>query len=72
MIGYFAAGWLNEFYGWRTTFVVLSLPGLALAVLAWFTLKEPQLKSMALLYAALGGVSALIYLSSTQPAAFDA
>lgn len=43
MLGYMAAGWLNEFYGWRTTFVVLGLPGVALAVLAWLTLKEPRL-----------------------------
>lgn len=42
MIGFFLAGWLNEFYGWRVTFVLLGLPGLALAALAWFTLKEPR------------------------------
>lgn len=42
VIGFFLAGWLNEFYGWRTTFVVLSLPGLGLAALAWFTLREPR------------------------------
>lgn len=43
VIGYFLAGWLNEFYGWRATFMLLSLPGLALAALAWFTLREPRL-----------------------------
>jgi MFS transporter, Spinster family, sphingosine-1-phosphate transporter len=42
LIGYFAAGWLNEFYGWRTSFVLLSLPGLLLAMLVWFTLSEPR------------------------------
>jgi MFS family permease len=41
-IGYFAAGWLNEILGWRKTFVILGLPGLVLAVLGWFTLKEPR------------------------------
>ena len=41
-VGYFGAGWLNEFYGWRMTFVVLGLPGVVLAALAWFTLKEPR------------------------------
>lgn len=41
-IGYFAAGWLNEVYGWRATFTILGLPGLVLAALAWFTLKEPR------------------------------
>lgn len=42
MIGYFAAGWLNEFYGWRATFVIIGAPGMVLAALAWFTLKEPR------------------------------
>jgi MFS family permease len=40
--GFFSAGWLNEFYGWRLTFVILGLPGLVLAVLAAITLKEPR------------------------------
>lgn len=42
VIGYFIAGWLNEFYGWRTTFLLLGLPGLGLAALVWFTLNEPR------------------------------
>jgi MFS family permease len=42
VIGYFVAGWLNEFYGWRATFAMLGLPGLALTVLAALTLKEPR------------------------------
>jgi MFS transporter, Spinster family, sphingosine-1-phosphate transporter len=46
VFGYFAAGWLNQFYGWRTTFIVLGLPGLVLAALAWFTLKEPRRSSL--------------------------
>jgi MFS transporter, Spinster family, sphingosine-1-phosphate transporter len=41
-IGYFLSGWLNEFYGWRMTFLLLGLPGIALATLASFTLKEPR------------------------------
>ena len=41
-IGLFAAGWLNEFYGWRATFAIIGLPGLALATLAALTLKEPR------------------------------
>jgi MFS family permease len=43
VVGYFLAGWLNEVYGWRVMFVVLGIPGLALAALAWFTLREPRL-----------------------------
>jgi MFS transporter, Spinster family, sphingosine-1-phosphate transporter len=42
-IGYFLAGWLNEFYGWRTMFLMLGLPGLIPAAVAWFTLREPRL-----------------------------
>lgn len=45
VIGYFVAGWLNEFFGWRATFVILGAPGLALALLAWLTLKEPRLEA---------------------------
>lgn len=44
-VGYFAAGWLNELYGWRATFVLLGLPGLVLAVLVWLTLPEPRMSS---------------------------
>jgi MFS family permease len=42
VIGYFGAGWINEFYGWRMTFVILGAPGLVLAVLVRLTLKEPR------------------------------
>jgi MFS family permease len=42
IIGYFAAGWLNELFGWRLTFVILGVPGVVLAMLAWSTLKEPR------------------------------
>lgn len=42
VIGYFLAGWLNELYGWRITFMLLGFPGLVLAPLAWFTLREPR------------------------------
>lgn len=42
IVGYFLAGWLNEVYGWRVTFMLLGLPGLGLAALAWLTLREPR------------------------------
>jgi len=42
VVGSFAAGWLNDIYGWRITFALLGVPGLVLAVLAWVTLKEPR------------------------------
>jgi predicted MFS family arabinose efflux permease len=47
VFGYFAAGWLNQFYGWRTTFVLLGLPGVLLAALTWLTLREPRRSSAA-------------------------
>ena len=34
IIGYFLAGWLNELYGWRMTFVLLGLPGVLVGALA--------------------------------------
>jgi len=42
VIGFLFAGWLNEFYGWRMTFVLIGLPGIALAALTWLTLREPR------------------------------
>jgi MFS family permease len=42
VLGYFGAGWLNELCGWRVTFIVLGLPGVALAALVMLTLKEPR------------------------------
>jgi MFS family permease len=42
ILGYFGAGWLNEWYGWRTMFVVLGIPGVALALVIGLTLKEPR------------------------------
>lgn len=41
-IGYFAAGWLNQFLSWRKTFLIVGAPGLLLAILAYLTLKDPR------------------------------
>jgi MFS transporter, Spinster family, sphingosine-1-phosphate transporter len=46
VIGYLLAGWLNELYGWRITFVIVGIPGLVLAIVAWFTLREPRRQGM--------------------------
>jgi MFS family permease len=54
--GYFIGGWLNELYGWRTTFIIIGLPGLLLASLAAFTLREPRRLATA------------VALTSTKPA----
>src|ERR1700683_4817658 len=42
VVGYFLAGWLNELYGWRVTFIALGLPGIPVALVAALTLKEPR------------------------------
>lgn len=42
VIGYFLGGWSNEFYGWRMTFILVGTPGVVLALLAAFTLREPR------------------------------
>jgi len=43
LIGYFAAGWLDEIFGWRLMFAMIGLPGLALAVLVGRTIRDsPQ------------------------------
>jgi predicted MFS family arabinose efflux permease len=41
MVGMVLAGWLGEIIGWRLTFVVLGVPGLALALVVRLTLREP-------------------------------
>lgn len=35
-------GLVAEHYGWRMAFLVVGLPGLAIALLTWFTLKDPR------------------------------
>ena len=41
LFGFFVGGWMEEFFGWRWAFVVVGVPGLLLAVLVRFTVKEP-------------------------------
>ncbi|MEE8509280.1 MAG: MFS transporter [Myxococcota bacterium] len=41
LFGFLAGGWINEFFGWRAAFFVVGLPGLALALLVRFTIREP-------------------------------
>lgn len=43
IIGNAMAGWLCHLYGWRTMFVLLGIPGLVVAPLAWWTLREPRI-----------------------------
>lgn len=41
LFGFLAGGWLNEFFGWRTAFLVVGIPGVLLALLLRFSLREP-------------------------------
>ena len=41
VIGYSFGGVLGVTYGWRTTFMIVGLPGLLLALILWLTVKEP-------------------------------
>lgn len=42
IVGYVAAGWLNQLLGWRAMFTVMALPGLVLTLLSAITLVEPR------------------------------
>lgn len=42
MIGLVGGGYVVQHYGWRATFFVMGLPGLAIALLVRFTTKEPM------------------------------
>jgi len=41
MIGNYVGGWGAEELGWRTTFILVGIPGIFVALLIWFTLREP-------------------------------
>jgi len=41
LIGFLAGGWIDEFFGWRTAFLVVGLPGILLAAVVRMTLREP-------------------------------
>jgi len=41
MIGYGIGGWGADTFGWRVTFYLVGLPGIAIAALLFFTLREP-------------------------------
>lgn len=40
-LGYWLGGWINDVYGWRTAFFVVGLPGVLMALLVRFTIREP-------------------------------
>lgn len=42
LMGAVLGGVIADIWGWRTAFLVAGLPGVGLALIAWFTLKEPR------------------------------
>ena len=42
MIAYLAGGWVAQNIGWRAAFLVVGIPGLLLALIVRFTMREPQ------------------------------
>ena len=41
MFGLFAGGWIDEMFGWRAAFFIVGVPGILIAILFRFTVKEP-------------------------------
>jgi predicted MFS family arabinose efflux permease len=42
LFGFIAGGWINEFFGWRAAFFVVGAPGILLAVVVRYTMREPR------------------------------
>ncbi|TNE58845.1 MAG: MFS transporter [Alphaproteobacteria bacterium] len=42
LLGFMIGGWINDALGWRWAFIVVGAPGLLIALLAAFTLREPK------------------------------
>ena len=58
MVGSYAGGWLNEFYGWRHAFILVALPGLLVALLIRLTVAEPSRGHSDLVTAPVSGAAA--------------
>ena len=44
IVAFMGGGWLVEHIGWRMTFILMGVPGVLLAILIKFTLREPRLE----------------------------
>lgn len=40
-LGFWLGGWINDAYGWRAAFFVVGLPGVLMALIVRFTVREP-------------------------------
>lgn len=43
--GYLVGSWLLDLFGWRATFIFIGLPGVLVAVLVRYTLREPRVQT---------------------------
>ena len=43
ILAFLAGGWLIDKFGWQVTFILIGLPGIVLAVLVKFSVREPRL-----------------------------
>ena len=41
LIGFLLGGWIDQYFGWRTAFLVVGIPGVLFALILRFTIKEP-------------------------------
>lgn len=41
LIGFLLGGWIDQYFGWRTAFLVVGIPGILFALILRFTIKEP-------------------------------
>ncbi len=70
LFGFLLGGWLNEYFGWRTAFMVVGAPGVVLALVVFFTLKEPrrglsEARELSADKVSLGDVVALLWQRKT-------
>ncbi|THD65921.1 MFS transporter [Phenylobacterium sp.] len=66
LLGLAIGGAMSDYFGWRQAFMVAAVPGLILAIVAAFTLKEPRAKlSAAMRAAGQGATGALATFSET-------
>jgi len=42
MAGFLFGGYINEYFGWRMAFISVGIPGIVLALILRFTIREPQ------------------------------
>ena len=41
LLGFLIGGWVNDFFGWRMVFFVIGVPGIVMALIVRFTVREP-------------------------------